>query len=47
MSFKDILVHVDSTAASRTRVQLALALARQFDARLSGLHVLPEPDVPP
>ncbi len=47
MSFKDILVHVDSTAASRTRVQLALALARRFDARLSGLHVIPKPDVPP
>jgi nucleotide-binding universal stress UspA family protein len=47
MSFKDILVHVDATPASRTRLQLALTLARRFDARLSGLHVLPEPDVPP
>jgi nucleotide-binding universal stress UspA family protein len=47
MSFKDILVHVDSTAASRTRLQLALTLARRFDARLLGLHVIPEPSVPP
>jgi len=47
MSFKDILVHVDSTGASRVRLRLALALAGRFGARLSGLHVVPEPDVPP
>lgn len=47
MGFKDILVHVDATPASRTRLQLALSLARRFGARLSGLHVIPEPDVPP
>jgi nucleotide-binding universal stress UspA family protein len=47
MSFKDILVHVDATPASRVRLQLALTLARRFGANLSGLHVIPEPDVPP
>ncbi|HYM30758.1 MAG TPA: universal stress protein [Candidatus Cybelea sp.] len=47
MSFKDILVHVDSTPASGVRLRLGLALARRFGARLSGLHVLPDPDVPP
>lgn len=47
MSFKEILVHVDSTAPSRSRLKLALALARRFGARLSGLHVIPGPDVPP
>ena len=47
MSFKDILVHVDATPASQTRVQLALALAHRFGARLNGPHVVPEPDVPP
>jgi nucleotide-binding universal stress UspA family protein len=47
MTFKDILVHVDSTAVSRTRLRLALALARRFGARLSGLHVIPAPAVPP
>lgn len=47
MSFKDILVHVDSTGASRLRLQVALTLAGRFDARLSGLHVIPKPDVPP
>ena len=47
MSFKDILVHVDATPASRTRLRLALTLARRFETRLTGLHVIPEPDVPP
>jgi nucleotide-binding universal stress UspA family protein len=49
MSFKDILVHVDATPASRTRLQLALTLAHRFGAHLSGLHVIPErfpPEVP-
>src|ERR1700730_5255570 len=47
MSFKDILVHVDATPASRNRLQLALTLAHRFGARLSGLHVIPDPSVPP
>jgi nucleotide-binding universal stress UspA family protein len=47
MSIKDILVHVDATPASRSRIQLSLTLARRFDARLSGLHVIPGPNVPP
>ena len=47
MGFKDILVHVDSTPASRARLKLALTLARRFEARLSGLHVIPDPHVPP
>jgi len=42
MGFKDILVHVDATPASRARLQLGLILARRFGARLSGLHVIPE-----
>ena len=47
MSIKDILVHVDSTPASRVRLKASLSLADRFGARLSGLHVVPEPDVPP
>ena len=47
MGFKDILVHVDSTAASDIRLRLAISLARRFGARLSGLHITPDPDVPP
>ena len=46
MGFKDILVHVDSTPASAVRLRLGLALARRFGARLSGLHIVPDPDVP-
>lgn len=47
MGFKDILVHVNSTAASDIRLRLAISLARRFGARLSGLHITPDPDVPP
>ena len=47
MGFKDILVHVDSTPASDIRLRLAISLARRFGARLSGLHITPDPDVPP
>ena len=47
MGFKDILVHVDSTPASAVRLRLSISLARRFGARLSGLHVTPDPDVPP
>jgi nucleotide-binding universal stress UspA family protein len=47
MSFKDILVHVDSTQASLVRLGLALSPADRFGARLSGLHVIRGPEVPP
>jgi len=47
MGFKDILVHVDSTPASDIRLRLGISLARRFGARLSGLHVTQNPDVPP
>lgn len=47
MGFKDILVHVDSTAASRGRLKLALLLADCFGGRLIGLHVTPDASVPP
>jgi nucleotide-binding universal stress UspA family protein len=46
MGFKDILVHVDSTAASTARVWVSLALARRSNARVVGLHVTPNPHVP-
>ncbi len=47
MRFKDILVHVDTTPASRVRVHLALTLGRRFGAAITGLHVIPTPNVPP
>jgi len=47
MSFKDILVHVDSSPRCAERVAVAANLAKQFNAHLTGLYVvdLPPPDV--
>lgn len=39
MSFKDILVHVDASAAGQVRLQRAADLAARHGARLSALHV--------
>jgi hypothetical protein len=47
MGFKDIVVHVDSTIASTTRVWVSLALARRWSARVIGLHVIPNLPTPP
>src|ERR1035441_380580 len=44
--YRDLLVHVDGSEARR-RVQFAIDLALRTGARLSGLHVMPPPDVPP
>jgi len=43
---RDILVHVDASAAGRARVEQAAKLATRLDARLHGLHVMPPADVP-
>ena len=45
--FRDLLVHVTADEAGERRVTYALDLASQLDARLTGVHVLTEPDVPP
>ncbi|WP_431270623.1 universal stress protein [Dankookia sp. P2] len=45
MRLKDILVHLDATPRCAARLQLAVTLARQHDAHLTGLHVV-EPLVP-
>jgi nucleotide-binding universal stress UspA family protein len=45
--YRDLLVHVDGSPAGRRRVQFAIDLALRTGARLSGLHVMPPPDVPP
>jgi nucleotide-binding universal stress UspA family protein len=39
MAFKDILVHVDSSDAGRTRLRLAADLAARHSACLTALHV--------
>ena len=46
MSYKDLLVVLDSDAASRRRIDLAAGLAERFAAHLVGLYPLPVPDVP-
>src|SRR5471032_759876 len=44
---RDLLVHVDGSDAGRRRLQFAIDHALRTGARLSGLHVMPPPDVPP
>ena len=39
MTIKDILVHVDSSPRSKTRLEVATLVARQFEAHVVGLHV--------
>jgi nucleotide-binding universal stress UspA family protein len=46
MSYKDLLVVLDSGAASPGRMGLAAALAERFAAHLVGLYVLPVPEAP-
>lgn len=41
MAYKDLLVHVDSSAHGAARLALAVTLARRFGAHLTGLHVMP------
>ncbi len=40
MTYKTILVHVDSGKRSAVRIDVAIRLARQFDAHLVALHAL-------
>jgi nucleotide-binding universal stress UspA family protein len=47
MTFKDLLVVVDSSAASDHRVELAASLAAKHGAHLIGLYVLPIPEPTP
>lgn len=47
MGYRDILVHVDSTKPGSVRLALAIALAKRFGARLTGIHIVPNPNVPP
>ena len=46
MSYKDLLVVLDSEATARERLDLATALAERFAAHLVGLYPLPTPQVP-
>ncbi|MBN8904307.1 MAG: universal stress protein, partial [Rhodospirillales bacterium] len=45
MALKNILVHLDSGTRSTVRLQVAAALARRYDAHLTGLGVIDIPSV--
>lgn len=40
MKFKDILVHIDNSPQCANRVELAVLLAKEHDAQLTGLYVI-------
>jgi len=46
MAYKTILVHLDSGARTRERLDLACRFARRFDAHLVGVHALTEIRLP-
>jgi nucleotide-binding universal stress UspA family protein len=46
MSFRDIIVHLTLDPRNEARIQLAIAIARRFGARISGLYTVPPPNVP-
>lgn len=47
MSIRSILVHVNDDAHNETTIDVAIALAKQHDATLTGLYVRPYPVVVP
>lgn len=46
MPLRDLLVHLDLSTHCPARVRLATALARRWDAHLTGLYVTPQLEVP-
>ncbi len=46
MEFKNILIHLDHSTGCRNRLEVAFGLARDFDARITGLFVVPDYVVP-
>ncbi len=46
MSYKDLLVVLDSAVDARGRIDLAAALAERFAAHLAALYPVPSPDLP-
>ena len=47
MTYKTILVHVDASERCRARVDIAMRLARDFDAHLVGLYARDQAALPP
>ena len=46
MGYKNILIHLDQSTGCRNRLEVAFGLARDFDARITGLFVVPDYVVP-
>ena len=46
MMLRYLLVHLDKSEASAVRADVAIALAKRFDARLTALYAVCDPDVP-
>lgn len=46
MSMSNILVHVDDTERCKERIAVAAGLAQRFGAHVTGLYVVPDPEVP-
>ncbi|MFC0397301.1 universal stress protein [Paraburkholderia rhizosphaerae] len=44
MSYRSLMVHLDNSEHAQQRLELALRIARQFDAQLIGLYVTFTPD---
>jgi nucleotide-binding universal stress UspA family protein len=43
MNLKDILVHIDNRTTCRSRLQVAIQLAKQQESCLTGIYVIPHP----
>lgn len=43
MNLKDILVHIDNRPTCNSRLEVAIQLARQQQAQLTGIYVIPHP----
>jgi nucleotide-binding universal stress UspA family protein len=47
MSYKDLLVHVDTSKHCKARLEFAVSQAKTLDAHLTGLYVMPHRDMSP
>lgn len=46
MKYKNILIHLDNSSGCRNRLEVAFAMAREYEAQLLGLFVVPTYIVP-
>ncbi len=46
MSYKGIVVHVDNSARSKTRIEIARIVAERFDAHLTGVFTIGRLEIP-